>query len=325
LDDPSEFSTREGNESFIVAASESVEAIEGALARLGHRSRHLPFSMGVRKIVMSLEDDPPDVVFHLGQPIPTDPAGEAHVTGLLDLLRVPHTSESTETLVLARDKARAKLLYAQNGIATPPYAVCTGGKLPSDLPPTPWIAKPSLEDGSVGVHCIVPADTRDVLAERVRALFARYDQPILIETFTGARELQVGFIGSEMLPFVEIDFSGLPPDRPRMTGHETKWHYDSVEFKGVHYTCPARLSEDEAAGLRNLARKTALAFGIQRCSRLDIRMDDAGRFYVIDVNPNPDLSPIATMHAMARAAGYGFDGLVQRLLNLARTPRPKGR
>jgi D-alanine-D-alanine ligase len=325
LDDPSEFSgEREGNESFLFV-SEAVEAIEGALARLGHRARHLPFTMGLRNVIASLYDQRPDVVFALGQPIPTDPACEAHVTGLLDLLGIAHTSESAETLVLARDKVRAKALFAQHQIPTPAFAVSSRGELPRDLPPPPWIAKPSLEDGSVGIHCLVPAAERPVIGERIRDLHQRFDEPILIETFTGARELQVGLIGSEILPIIEIDFSELPADRPRMTGHETKWNYDSVEFKGVHYKCPAPLTDAENERLRELARKAAHAFGIQRCSRLDVRMDREGRFFLIDVNPNPDLSPIATMHAMARVAGFGFDGLIQRLLDLARTPRMKGR
>jgi D-alanine-D-alanine ligase len=110
-----------------------------------------------------------------------------------------------------------------------------------------------------------------------------------------------------------------------MISYDTKWKYDSLEWKRVHHICPAVVTDEIAARIRNVARQTIAAFGIQRCSRLDMRMDDQGGLYVLDVNPNPDLSPLAMMYAMADVAGWGFDGLVQRLLDLARGGRIKGR
>jgi D-alanine-D-alanine ligase len=317
LDDTSSFSPTDGNESVLLAA-ESVEAVEAALVRLGHRPRRLSFALGVPSVIDQLATARPDVVFHLGQPDPADPAGEAQVTALLDLLGLPHTSEPTETLMLAGDKARAKALFAYHGIGTPPYAVSARGELPEGLPAAPWIAKPALEDASDGVVYVSAAASRSELARRLRGLHDRFHQPILIESFVGGREFHVGLIGAELLPVVEVDFTHLPADRPRFAGYESKWKYDSVEFKSTRYTCPAELSGPLGARLQDIARRTAQAFGLQRCSRLDIRMDDAEGLHVLDVNPNPDLSPIATMHKMAEVAGFGYDGLVQRLLDLAR-------
>jgi D-alanine-D-alanine ligase len=325
LDDTTELAGRlDGSETFLFV-SEVVEALEPALERLGHRSRRASFAMGVAPLIAHLDSQPPDVVFHLGQPAPTDPSSEAQVTAVLDLLRIPHTSESPETLMLARDKARAKALFAQAGIPTPRYAVSLHGELPHALPCAPWIAKPALEDGSVGISCAPPTRGRAQLAERVRGLYGRFGEPILIETFVGGREFQVGMLGSEMLPILEIDFSGLPHDRPHMIGYETKWKYESVEFRGVHPVCPAQVSDALGERLRGLARRTCEAFGVQRCTRLDLRLDDQDGLHVLDVNPNPDLSPVASLYLMAEVAGWGFDGFVQRLLGLALGGRMRGR
>jgi D-alanine-D-alanine ligase len=316
LDDTRSLST-DGNES-ILFVSEAVDAIEAALVRLGHRPRRLSFAVGVTDVIAQLATARPDVVFPLGQPAPADPASEAQVTALLDLLGLPHTSESPDTQMLAADKARAKALFAHHGIAAPPYAVSARGELPAELPGAPWIAKPALEDGSDGVTYLSAATSRPDLARRLRGLHDRFRQPILIESFVGGREFHVGLIGTELLPVVEVDYSRLPADRPPFAGYESKWKYESVEFKSTHYTCPAELTGALAARLRDIALKTARAFGLRRCSRLDIRMDDAEGLHVLDVNPNPDLSPIATMHKMAEVAGFGYDGMVQRLLDLAR-------
>lgn len=323
IDDTSQLAGQDSPETFLFA-SEAADAIEASLTRLGHRSRRLSFEMGVPRIVSILSSDPVDVVFHLGAPEPADPESEEQVTALLNLLRIAHTSESPETMMLARDKARVKAVCAHYGLPTPPFAVSLRGGLPSALPPPPWIAKPAQEDGSRGIDSIAPTSDREQLAKRVRSLYTRFAEPVLIETFVGGREFRVGIIGSDLLPLAEVDFSQLPEDCPHLVGYESKWKYESVEFKSLHYLCPAVVDESLRDRLCDLAHRTVATFGIQRCSRLDIRMDDAGALYLLDVNPNPDLSPLAIMHEMARVAGFGFDGLVQRLLELARAGRKTG-
>jgi D-alanine-D-alanine ligase len=228
-------------------------------------------------------------------------------------------------LIRARDKARAKALFDHARIPTPAYAVSGHGELPVALPRAPWIAKPTLEDGGVGIAYAPPTRGLAQLAERVCVLHQRFGQPILIETFVGGREFQVGIVGSELMPIVEIDFSGLPLGGPRIVGYETKGKYDSTAFEASDRVCPAEVSDALGERIRQLARRTGETFGVQRCTRLDIRMDDQDGLYVLDVNPNPDLSPASTMHVMAEAAGWGFDGMVRRLLDLARTARARGR
>ena len=323
VDDTSQLAEQDSPETFLFA-TEAVEAIEAALARLGHRSRRLSFEMGVPRMVSVLSSGSVDVVFHLGQPDPTDPESEEQVAALLNLLRIAHTSESPETLMLARDKARVKAVCAHYGLPTLPYAIALHGELPSALPPAPWIAKPTLEDGSRGIESIAPTSDRDQLGKRVRSLYTRFAEPVLIETFAAGREFWVAIIGSELLPIAEVDFSQLPQGRPHLVGYESKWKYESVEFKNLHYSCPAVVDRSLGDRLRDLAHRTVAAFAIQRCSRLDIRMDDAGALYLLDVNPNPDLSPVSVMHKTASVAGFGFDGLVQRLLELARAGRKTG-
>src|SRR4029077_10658573 len=93
-----------------VALSQAIDAVEPALARLGHQSRRIALAAGIPEVISQLTGDPPDVVLQLGNPTAVAGAGDAQVTALLDLLRIPHASESPETLMLARDKAHAKLM-----------------------------------------------------------------------------------------------------------------------------------------------------------------------------------------------------------------------
>jgi D-alanine-D-alanine ligase len=156
------------------------------------------------------------------------------------------------------------------------------------------------------------------LADAVYRLYARFGQPVLIETFVSGREFQIGIVGSDVLPLVEVDFSAVAHGRPAVASYDSKWKYDSTDFSCTHYVCPARAEATLEHSLRVLAHQTASAFNIRRYARLDVRTDADGAVWLLDVNPNPDLSPIATMHRMAHVAGWGFEGLVQRLLDLAR-------
>lgn len=322
LDDPGGLTSQDSTETFLFV-DEAVVAIEAALTRLGHRPRRLSFEIGVAAAIASLTTTRPDAVVVLGQPVPDDPDGESQVVALLDMLRIPHTSESVDALALVRDKERVKMVAAHHGLPVPAYAVCHEGTLPTQLPPPPWIIKPVLEHGSRGIECATPATDRTDLADRVSALHARFQQPVLVDTYIDGREFQIGIVGDELLPVLELDFSALPADAPKMIGYATKWHYESVEFKSLHYTCPADISPQTRDDLVELGRRTAAAFNLRRCSRLDIRMDASGALYLLDVNPNPDLSPVATMHAMAEASGRRFTWMVERLIDLARSTRRK--
>ena len=146
----------------------------------------------------------------------------------------------------------------------------------------------------------------------------------MTDTFIDGREFHVGIVGGEVLPVLELDFSALPAGAPKMIGYATKWHDDSVAFQSLRFECPARIDERTVRALTDLAHDAIAAFGLRRCSRLDIRMDAAGALHLLDVNPNPDLSPAETMHLMAQASGRSYNWMVQRLLDLALQGRGQG-
>lgn len=310
---------REGEEAHI-GVWEAILPIEESLAKLKHRPIRLSLGLGTSKVIAALEASKPDVVFHLAETAFGDTIGEAQVAAMLDLLHLPHTSASPDALLLCRDKLKAKAVLREHGISTPPHAVSLDGTLPARLPVPPWISKPALEDGSIGIESDAVTSDPVKLRRRVHALFGKLRQPILIETYIDGREFNVGVVGDDVLPLSEIDFSKLPAGESRIVNFESKWKYDTVYFKGTTTVCPAPV--DAAARDRiNLIGLNALAaLNVRGYSRVDLRMDNRGQLYILEVNPNPDLSPIAGMAKMAETAGWGFDGLIDRILKMALRP-----
>ena len=63
------------------------------------------------------------------------------------------------------------------------------------------------------------------------------------------------------------------------------------------------------------------AMELRDYGRLDLRLADDGTPYVIDVNPNCDLSETAGFARAGRAAGLGYDDLIRRIAELALSRR----
>ncbi|MBI4179084.1 hypothetical protein HY522_06665 [bacterium] len=315
-DDTESLKDTEGSEAHI-AVWETIHAVEETLGRLGHRHSRISLGAGVSPVLSRLQSSPPDIVFHLAETAFGETLGEARVTGMLELLGIPHTSTSPAALLLCRDKLKTKAVLQERGIPTPPHAVSFDGTLPEILPPPPWISKPSLEDGSMGVMADAVTSDPAALRARVAALYRAYNQTILIETYLNGREFHFGVVAGEILPLVEIDFSDFPSSASRIIGYESKWLYDTVYCKSARTVCPAPVDPSLRDRISTLGMAALRALGVDGYARLDFRTDPDNRIYLLDVNPNPDLSPLAGMAKMADAAGWGFDGLVDRILNYA--------
>jgi D-alanine-D-alanine ligase len=144
----------------------------------------------------------------------------------------------------------------------------------------------------------------------------------LVERYIEGREIYVSLLGRldgppEILPLYEIDFSGLPADRPRIVSFEGKWMESSVEYAGTK-PVPCQLSPALHASVAAAALGAWDALELRDYGRVDIRLAADGIPYVIDVNPNCDLSHDAGgFSRAARAGGLAYDELVTRLLDLA--------
>ena len=182
--------------------------------------------------------------------------------------------------------------------------------------------KPSREDGSTG---IVPAsvahDTASV-RRRARAIERAFRQPAIVEEYVDGRELNVALLGGSVLPLWEIDFSRMPARLPKIVTYESKWQPGSVEDVGARPR-RARLSGAALRSVRRVALAAFEAVGLRDYGRVDVRLDRAGVPWVVDVNPNCDLSPTAGYARAAHAAGIAYPALVRRLVGFAL--RRKGR
>jgi len=270
----------------------------------------------------------PDCVFNLCESIVGDARLESAVALVLELMGVAYTGSSPEALGCALYKDRVKAVLSKAGVLTPASCVMSRATDPFALA-YPVIVKPVREDGSAGIAPASVVSCEQELRARVDHVVRAFDQPCIVEEFVDGRELNVALVGhpvARVLPLSEIDFGALPPGVPRIVSYEAKWSPGSVADLGTRPVLHPDLAPSVAAKVRRVAQDAFRAVGLRDYGRVDVRLSASGVPYVIDVNPNCDLSPSAGLARAAAAVGIEYRSLVRLLVDYAqKRKRLKGR
>lgn len=296
----------------VSAVLESVSRVAEVLRGAGHSVQRVPVRPGLRWLAPCRRAD---VVVNLCEGVGAVTRAESLVAGTLELAGVPFTGVRPEVMVTCLRKPMANALLSARGIPVPRWVQPSGNRVPTDFP-LPAIVKPATEDASVGIDQGSVVTSRRVLTQRVAQLSEQFDE-VIVQQYIGGRELAVGFVGDQALPISEIDFSAMPDGAWPILCFDAKWTVGSPEDAGSQPVCPARVPKGLQDRLVTLARDAWRAVGGSGYGRVDFRVDDAGQPWVLEVNPNPDLSEDAGLARMARAFGWSYEDLVLRIVDLA--------
>ena len=260
----------------------------------------------------------PDIAFNICESIFTRSEDEMKMAAILDVTGFPYTGSGPIALGLAQDKGLSKSLLQQGDVQTPKFCIIHKQDELEGMPPVefPIIVKPVREDASAGIEEDAVVHNLQELTRRVEFILEKFKQPAIVENFIDGRELNVALLGNgeyEALPISEILFSN---DR-KVCGYRAKWVQDSIEFRETTPLCPAELRMHVQRSVEDTARLAAKLHKCRGYTRIDIRLSREDIPYVIDVNPNPDLSRDAGMVRSANAAGLSYKDMVGKILTLA--------
>jgi len=256
-----------------------------------------------------------DIAFNIAEGI-RGRGREAEVPALLNLLGIPFTGSDETALCIALDKALAKRVLGTYGVPTPGYAVLETAEDAWDaVLRYPVIMKPNAEGSSKGIPDACIAKSPKELYALAEANLARYGQPMLAEEYIDGREFTVGILGNggeaRAFPPMEIIFREDAGIDYRIYSYDVKQDYERF----VRYACPADLSAAEAGEMAQLALRAFHALGCCDSTRVDFRMDGAGRIYFIEINPLPGLAPGYSDYPMlAEFNGVSYNALVLSVL-----------
>jgi len=305
----------------VATVMEEYRAVRRALRHAGYRTRLLNIRDDVRALERLLRRDPPDVVFNLVEHYRDDPEHEAHVAGVLDLHGVAYTGAPPFVLSLLRRKGLTKHLLRAHGVPTPRYRILTGPRIPRRHGlHYPLIVKPSREDASAGVARESVVRDYPALLARVEYVDREFGPPILVEEFIEGRELHVAVWGNgrpRLLPIIEFDFSDMPDDQPNIISYDVKWNPLDEAYHQVFTVCPARLSQRALRRVQRVCLDACRVTGCRDYARLDLRLTARGHPFVLEVNPNPDLTEGVSFMEAAEKAGYSFERALADIVQMA--------
>lgn len=305
-------------------SAETIAAVERALARHGEVVR----LEATDDFPQRLRDARPDIVFNIAEGL-RGPNREAHVPAICEFYGIPYSGSDPFTLALCLDKARTKEILRAHDVPTADWWLARSardvGRLPMAALEYPLFAKPVHEGSSKGITERNFVASADALAPIVLELLERYQQPVIIEAFLPGAEFTCGVLGNgaeaRVLPLVGMNFGALPAGALPIYGFEAKWLWDRPEEPLAIFECPARISDERRAEIEDVVLRTFAALGCRDWSRIDVRLDAAGRANVVEVNPLPGILPDpadnSCLPKAARAAGLDYDALIGACLQAA--------
>ena len=279
-------------------------AVERALAQGGYRVTGIDVG---RDLASELTEIRPDVVFNAlhGR------AGEdGCVQGLLEVMGLPYTHSGVLASALAMDKPAAKRLFKEAGLTCPEGRVMhRADVIRGAAGDPPYVIKPLNEGSSVGVHLVFGGDNLMPLNGDWP-----YGDRVLVEHYIPGREIQVAVMGARALGAIEIRPKG------RFYDYEAKY----TEGQAAHYM-PAPIHPDAYAEVLEIALTAHQALGCRGVTRADLRYDDTagepGRFYLLEINTQPGMTPLSLVPEIAADVGISFEQLVCWLVENAACDR----
>lgn len=303
----------------VAGVLESVAAVGEALESLGYDVVEVPLRPPLATARARLRRLRVDLIFNLFEGFGMPPESEADLAAIIEQAGIPFTGSPSLALLLCQDKSMAKYRLRLCGIPTPEWQVMTPEALDASAVCYPCIVKPIGEHASHGISERSVVSNRGALERQVRSVHAAYARPSLVEQFLPGREfcaLVVGNGCAEVFPVEEIVYD-LPPDSPRILTYAAKWLSGDAYCRGTMPVCPARVEAVLEQRIRELALGSFYALGCRGYARVDMRQDEDGVLKVVDVNPNPDISPRAGAMLQVAAAGMDYAAFISRVVSLA--------
>ena len=224
------------------------------------------------------------------------------VQALLDLHGIPYTGSGYLGSAIAMNKGLSKMLFRENGIATPDSITLHRGDAPRDIG-FPCVVKPCSGGSSVGTSVVNSSAEYAAALE----LAFRYESDVIVETYIKGRELTVGVMDGRAMPVIEII--------PKSGFYDYKNKYQAGATEEI---CPAQIGPETTERVQRLAERVFGALMLDAYCRCDFLWDPAsGEIYCLEANKLPGMTPTSLIPQMAAAQGMDYGALCERIIEVS--------
>jgi D-alanine-D-alanine ligase len=302
--------SRIGRQNIEIIGEQTVQSIKEVLLNNGFDVRivdgNLDMFEKLRDIIS--EEDKIPFVFNLAYGIQGE-SRYSHIPSILEMLGLPYLGSGPAGHTLALNKVISKILMKDHDIPTPLFWKFNSLHDLNQEFVFPVILKPAMEAGSFGVKI---SRNRDELKESASVLLKEFSQTIIAERFISGREFAMGIIGNgkniECLPLVELDLGGNPDEI---------YTSDQKKNNPLPKLKPADVPDKTVRRIEQKAKELFSLLQIRDYARIDIRMDANGDFWFLEINSMASLSVNGSLMAAAGIAGYTYQEMILKLLDIA--------
>jgi len=300
---------------------EDYKYIQGKLVEEGFDCYTLNLFDDINILINDVKKNQLDVIFNFVELYKENPRLEMNVVGLFELMGIPYTGSPPLALANCQNKVMAKKLLNINEIKTPSYFLVSDipEKIKLDLK-FPLMVKPAFEDASVGIENESIVKNKAELLSRMEHVIQNFTQPVLIEEFIEGRELNIAVFqdeGTRALPISEIDFTEMPDHLHNIVSYQAKWDPQHESYHKTIPICPANLPKKIEAKVKEIAINAFHVMGCRDYARVDVRLSPDEEIFVLEVNPNPDLTEGAGFMRSAESAGISYSQVLKKIVDMA--------
>lgn len=294
--------------------------VVSTLKRIDHEVWPVGVGGELGAIREAIEKHKPHVAFNLLEEFDGYPLYDQHVVSYLELKKQAYTGCNPRGLTLTRDKALTKKILAWHRIAVPGFAVFPLNRKvrrPSRLP-FPLLVKSLTDEGSVGISQASIVNDDEKLVERVGFIHRQSGSPAIAEQYIEGREIYVGVIGNQRLQTYapwELIMENLPEGAANIATGKVKWDPKYQKKVGL-VTRAAQLTPELQKRFERLSRRIYHILGLSGYARMDYRLTEDGRIYVLEANPNPQIARNEDFADSAEHSGVKYEPLLQKILSL---------
>ena len=295
--------------------------VVATLREIGHEVLPLGVYDNLGDLRRATEDFKPHVWFNLLEEFHGVGVYDHHVVSYLELMKQHYTGCNPRGLLLARDKPLAKKILSFHRIRSPGFFVVPRkGRTRKPVAFNfPLLVKSASEDASLGITEASVVYDHDQLEDRVKWIHEKTDTDALVETFIPGRELYVSMWGNrriKVFPTWEMIFENADPEKPRIATSRIKWDVEHQKRMGIRTQRAEGLSAQVQAKIDKVCKRVYKALSLSGYARLDLRLRDDNEVFVIEANPNPNLSYGEDFAESAESVGIGYEKLLQKLITL---------
>jgi D-alanine-D-alanine ligase len=289
------------------------------LREMGHHVEVLGLDDDLTPLRQAILDRKPQIVFNLLEEFSGVVTYDSAIVSFLELKRQPYTGCNPRGLLLSKDKALSKKILTFHRIPSPNFVVFPIGRKvarPQKLK-FPIFVKSVIDDASLGIAQASVVHSDEELSARVAFVHEHTRADALAEEFIEGRELYVGVLGNkrlQTLPIWELTFA--KSDAPIIATRKVKWDRKYQEKLGVQTGPAVELTDQQQRQISHLCKRIYQSLDLSGYARMDLRLREDGRVYVLEANANPNLAYGEDFAESAEVAGISYEEMLNKIMTL---------